>query len=115
MASTLRTAIRTISKASAPSPWSARTDSDMAKNITALETMWRALETTSPWYREWFRKGLAEEGWARFQELANQLPSLPVKEREELIALTRRGLRLDRQSPTDTEREIPDVELDAPL
>jgi hypothetical protein len=113
--STLRDAIRVIAQAVSGSQ-SKRMDRETAKRIVkALMVVWKALQKAWPKFRDWFRKGLTDEEWRRYTDLANKLPGVSPDERAELLLLTKRGLRLDTQSAADTEREIPDVNLDAPV
>lgn len=116
MASTLRTAIRTIADASATGKAIKAPDPETVKRtVAALEVIWKALKGAWPRFRAWFQKGLSDDDWARFQELANRLPAVTAEERQELLMLVRRGLRLEKQSPEQTENELSDDELDAPM
>ena len=115
MASTLREAIRVVAQAVSGSQ-ARRMDPETAKRITkALVVIWKALRKAWPKFRDWFRKGLADDEWNRYTELANKLPGVSPDERAELLLLTKRGLPLDKQSATETEHEIRDANLDAPL
>lgn len=109
--STLRTAIRTIAAANS-SKKRVVDPQTVHKTISALMVIWNALQGAWPKFQKWFRNGLTDEQWDRFTEIANRLPSLTATEREELIELTKLGLRLNRQSPSETEAELPDSELD---
>ena len=113
--STLRNAIRTIADAVAGSQRKKADTETARKIVAALAVVWEAAQKAWPRFRDWFRRGFSDDEWARFQELGNKLPTVTAQEREELLLLTRRGLRLHKQTSKDTEQEIPDDELDAPV
>lgn len=114
MASTLRTAIRTLAEAQ---PRNLRFDAPdpktVEKVISALVILWKALKKAWPRFVKWFRAGLSDEEGERFEQLANRLPGVSSDELAELVTLARKDLRLDRQSVNETERDLPEAELDA--
>jgi hypothetical protein len=112
---TLRDAIRVLSEASPKATKKLRDPETTKKVIAALGVIWKALKKAWPRFREWFRQGLNDDEWARYQELGNKLPSVTPEQRQELLDLTRRGLRLNEQSSAETEGGLPDAELDAPV
>lgn len=64
-----------------------------------------------PAFHRWFRRGFSDVQWARYMDLADRLPGLSRDEFAELLALTRAGLRLDREAPETVEGT---VEREAP-
>src|SRR3954449_6937450 len=100
MNSSLRSAIRAIAQQSSPASGAAKKlDAEQAQRILrALGVIWAALKKAWPRFTAWFRKGLTDDEWDRVVQLGNKLPSVTAEERDELLMLVRRGLRLERRS-----------------
>ncbi len=109
----LRGAIRTLQAVGEASRPSAMEVPDGRALMRAIETIAKAIEKAWPFFSKWFVSGLSEAEMSRFRELTARLPSSSEAEVRELLALTRKGLRLDRQSAEATEDELPGDELDS--
>lgn len=100
---TLRQAIRVIAATRGSRAVAPGADPRREKAVQALILL---REVGWPAFQRWFRRGFSDLQWARYASLADRLPGITRDEYNELLTLTRVGLRLDRESPETVEGTV---------